>query len=109
MLAGRTEIQDAGITHVLDNRIEWSHGKLVRAHAPNLGLMWNGADDVGLLRPDVLVQSCWVGFALEALDDPDAQVLAYGLMGINRGPAMAYAILLRTWMDPLARCGSLGS
>ena len=43
-----------------------------------------------------------VGFALAALEDPDAQVLAHCHMGINRGPSMAYAILLATGMEPVA-------
>jgi protein-tyrosine phosphatase len=43
-----------------------------------------------------------VAFALDALKDPDAQVLAHCHMGINRGPSMAYAILLATGMEPVA-------
>ena len=39
---------------------------------------------------------------MEALEDPDAQVLAHCHMGINRGPSMAYAILLATGMEPVA-------
>jgi dual specificity phosphatase 3 len=39
---------------------------------------------------------------LEALDHPDAQLLAHCHMGTNRGPSIASAILLRTGMDPVA-------
>lgn len=101
MLAGLAEIQDAGITHILDNRIEWSDEEFIRAHAPDLRFMWNGADDVGQVMPDDWFD-LGVDFALEALDDPDAQVLAHCHMGINRGPSMAYAILLATGMGPVA-------
>ena len=101
MLAGLAEIQDAGITDILDNRIERSDEEFIRAHAPDLGFMWNGADDVGQAMPDAWFD-LGVGFALEALEDPDAQVLAHCHMGINRGPSMAYAILLATGMDPVA-------
>ena len=98
MLAGLAEIQDAGITHILDNRIEWSDEEFIRAHAPDLSFMWNGADDVGQLMPDHWFNT-GVVFALEALEDPNAQVLAHCHMGINRGPSMALAILLAQGMD----------
>lgn len=37
MLADLAEIQNAGITDILDNRIEWSDEEFVRTHAPDLG------------------------------------------------------------------------
>ena len=101
MLADLVHIQNAGITNILDNRIEWSDEEFVRTHAPDLGFLWNGADDVGQLMPDSWF-SAGVVFALEALDDPDAQVLAHCHMGINRGPSMAFAILIATGMEPVA-------
>ena len=100
MFDGLVEIQSAGITHILDNRIEWSDEAFVRKHAHGLGFLWNGADDGGQLMPDAWFE-LGVGFALEALEDPDAQVLAHCHMGINRGPSMAYAILLATGMEPV--------
>ena len=100
MLADLAGIQKAGITHILDNRIEWSDEAFVEAHAPTLTYWWNGQDDAGQAMPDE-----WffegVDFALEALADPDAQVLAHCHMGINRGPSMAFAILLATGMEPV--------
>src|SRR5450631_1994784 len=101
MLADLADIQAAGITDILDNRIEWSDEEFLTAHAPNLGFLWNGADDVGQLMPDEWFDA-GVAFALDALKDPDAQVLAHCHMGINRGPSMAYAILLATGMEPVA-------
>src|SRR5450631_1673904 len=101
MLADLDEIQKAGITDILDNRIEWSDEEFVRTHAPDLGFLWNGADDVGQLMPDSWF-SAGVVFALEALEDPDAQVLAHCHMGINRGPSMAFAILLALGLEPVA-------
>ncbi|MEP7194500.1 MAG: hypothetical protein ABI903_16765 [Actinomycetota bacterium] len=100
MLADLADIQDAGITDILDNRIEWSDEDFFRTHAPSLGFLWNGADDVGQLMPDDWFDA-GVGFALDALKDPEAQVLAHCHMGINRGPSMAYAILLATGMEPV--------
>jgi hypothetical protein len=101
MLADLVEIQNAGITDILDNRIEWSDEEFIRTHAPDLGFLWNGADDVGQLMPDNWF-SAGVVFALEALEDPDAQVLAHCHMGINRGPSMAFAILLALGLEPVA-------
>jgi hypothetical protein len=106
MLAGLAEFQDAGITDILDNRIEWSDEQFIRTHAPNLGFLWNGADDVGQLMPDDWFDA-GVGFALKALEDPGAQVLAHCHMGINRGPSMAFAILLGTGMDPVAALAAI--
>jgi hypothetical protein len=101
MLAGLAEIQEAGITHILDARIEWSDEELIRTCAPDLGFLWNGVEDGGQAMPDDWFET-GVTFALEALQDPDAQVLAHCHAGINRGPSMAYAILLATGMDPVA-------
>jgi hypothetical protein len=102
MLADLAAIQKAGITHILDNRIECSDEAFVQAHAPAMTYWWNGQDDAGQAMPD---EWFWGGvdFALEALADPDAQVLAHCHMGINRGPSMAFAILLGTGMEPLLR------
>jgi dual specificity phosphatase 3 len=101
MLDDLVAIQNAGITHILDNRIEWSDEEFIRTHAPELHFLWNGADDMGQPMPDEWFD-VGVQFALEGLDDPDAQVLAHCHAGINRGPSMAYAILLATGMEPVA-------
>jgi len=45
MLADLAEIQRAGITHSIDNRIEWSDEAFVEAHAPKMSYFWNGQDD----------------------------------------------------------------
>jgi dual specificity phosphatase 3 len=100
MLVSLGEIQNAGITHILDNRIEWSDEAFVEAHAPTMRYCWNGQDDAGQAMPDDWFMD-GVGFALGALEDPDAQVLAHCHMGINRGPSMAFAILLTTGMEPV--------
>jgi hypothetical protein len=101
MLADLVAIQQAGITDILDNRIEWSDEEFVRSHAPHLGFLWNGADDAGQVMADDWFKA-GVGFALEVLADPDAQLLSHCHMGINRGPSMAFAILLAIGMDPVA-------
>jgi len=106
MLTDLVQIQNAGITDILDNRIEWSDERFVRAHAPDVGFLWNGADDAGQVMPDTWFDA-GVQFALQALADPDAQVLAHCHMGINRGPSMAFAILLATGMEPVAALSAI--
>jgi dual specificity phosphatase 3 len=106
MLAGLAVIRDAGITHILDNRIEWSDEEFLQTHAPDLGFLWNGADDMGQRMTDDWFDA-GVTFALEALEDPDAEVLAHCHAGINRGPSMAYAILLATGMDPVGALSAI--
>ena len=101
MAVDLAEIREAGITHMIDNRLECSDERYVRAHAPEIDYLWNGQDDAGQSMPDEWFND-GVDFALEALADPDAQVLAHCHMGINRGPSMAFAILLATGMDPAA-------
>jgi len=87
------EMQAAGVTHILDNRMEWSDEQFVARHAPGLSYLHNGQDDIGQPMPDVWFDR-GVGFALDALQEPSTMVLAHCHMGINRGPSMAYAILL---------------
>jgi dual specificity phosphatase 3 len=101
MLADLADYQLVGITHILDNRIECSDEAFVEAHAPRMTYWWNGQDDAGQAMPDEWFYD-GVDFALEALKDPNAQVLAHCHMGINRGPSMAFAILLATGMAPAA-------
>ena len=101
MLADLADYENAGITHILDNRAEWSDEAFVESHAPAMLYCWNGQDDVGRAMPDDWFDD-GVEFALQALADPDSQILAHCHMGINRGPSMAFAILLATGMRPVA-------
>ena len=94
-------VVEAGITHVIDNRIEWDDTSLFASHAPGVVYLHNGADDIGGRQPDSWFEA-GVSFALDAFAaDADAKVLAHCHMGINRGPSMAYAILLALGHDPI--------
>lgn len=93
MLADLHLIQAAGITHIIDNRLECSDEDFVAKHAPSITYLWNGQDDAGQAMPDAWFED-GVSAALEALATPDGAVLAHCHMGINRGPSMAFAILL---------------
>ena len=92
---------DAGITHVVDNRIEWSDEELVGRVAPRIRYLHNGADDAGQRMPDVWFDRA-VRFAVDARTaERSAGVLLHCHMGINRGPSAAYALLLCLGEDPV--------
>ena len=90
----------AGITHVIDNRIEANDESFVAAHAPGLAYLHNPTDDAGQRMSDAWFDR-GVAFALDALGQPGTKVLSHCHMGINRGPSLAYAILLATGTDPV--------
>ncbi len=100
MLADLAGYRAVGITHVIDNRIEWSDEDFMRRHAPDITYVWNGQDDAGQAMPDSWFET-GVGVALGALAQEGTQVLAHCHMGINRGPSMAFAILLATGTSPV--------
>jgi ADP-ribose pyrophosphatase YjhB (NUDIX family) len=94
------QLESVGITHVIDCRPEGTRDQTyARTHAPHIGYLLNGQPDNGQKMPDSWFAN-GVDFALQALTDPDAQVLAHCHMGIARGPSMALAILLATGMTP---------
>jgi dual specificity phosphatase 3 len=94
------QLEAAGITHVIDCR---PHGQpdqaYAQAHVPHIGYLFNPQYDNGQKMPD-----WWfvdgVDFALHAMRDPAAKVLAHCELGINRGPSMALAVLLAIGMTP---------
>jgi len=94
------EWRSLGITHVVDNRFEWSDDDLVAEHCPEIHYLHLGVDDAGQQMPDG-----WFDLGTEwvrgALQDPEAKVLVHCHMGINRGPTMAYACLLMLGHDPI--------
>lgn len=99
-LADLDAVVAAGVTHIIDCRMEWSDEEFVAAHAPQIRYLHAGVDDAGGRQPDWFFDRA-VAFALDALADPDAKVLAHCHMGINRGPSMAFAILLALGSDPI--------
>jgi len=90
----------AGITHLIDCRPEGAPDQANALEAvPDIDYLLNGQDDNGKTMPDEWFDT-GVDYALNALADPDAVVLAHCHQGINRGPSMAFAILLATGMEP---------
>jgi len=92
--------QDLGITHVVDNRLEYSDAEFVAEWAPDITYLHNGVDDAGQQMPDEWFDQ-GVDFVLDALAQPDTRVLVHCHMGINRGPSLAYASLLALGTDPV--------
>jgi hypothetical protein len=92
--------QDRGITHVIDNREEWSDQDVVAQLAPEVRYFYNGVDDAGCGQPDHWFDD-GVAWARLALADPNAKVLIHCHMGINRGPSLTYAVLLDHGYDPV--------
>ena len=91
------ELGDAGITHVIDVRVEWSDEEWVRGRRADLEYLHLGIDDAGQRVPDEWFEE-GVRFALEGIDSGGV-VLAHCHMGINRGPSMGFAVLLSLGWD----------
>lgn len=93
------ELLEAGVTHVVDARIEWSDEQWVAERAPEVGYLQHGMDDAGQRVPgewfDVAVD--WSVAAIEG----GGTVLTHCHMGVNRGPSLGFAVLLEQGWDPI--------
>ena len=92
---------EAGVTHILDVRGEFSDEPMVAARAPWLTYHWLGTEDHGR-RQDPAWFDAGVGLAQAALQRGDARMVVHCHMGINRGPSMALAVLLAQGWDCIA-------
>ncbi len=93
------ELVGAGVTHIVDVRVEANDAPLVAELAPQVGYLHHGIDDAGQ-RVAADFFDTTVGFAVEAID-AGGVVLAHCHMGINRGPSLGFAILLHQGWDPV--------
>jgi dual specificity phosphatase 3 len=93
------ELVTAGVTHVVDVRIEADDSQFVAAFAPDVTYLHHGVDDRGQRIP-----ATWfdrgVDFAVDAIEHGRV-VLTHCHMGINRGPSLGYAVLLHLGWDPV--------
>lgn len=88
-----------GVTHILDLRQEWSDEAFVALHAPQVRYVHLGVDDAGQRLPDEWFDA---GIALaERVRGAGGLLLAHCHMGINRGPSMAFALLLADGWAPV--------
>lgn len=93
------ELVDAGLTHLVDCRVEWDDSDWVAERAPALQYRHHGMDDLGQAVPDAWFEEA-VGWVLAALED-GGTVLTHCHMGINRGPSLGFAVLLAQGVDPV--------
>lgn len=100
------ELLEAGVTHVVDCRLEADDTDLVAELAPELDYRWFGIDDAGQRVPAQWFDDA-VAHVLDALEDPDAVVLTHCHMGINRGPSLGYAVLLAQGWDPVVALATI--
>lgn len=91
---------DLGVTHIVDCRMEWSDEDFVAEHAPGIAYLHNGVDDAGQAMPDWWFDRA-IRFARDAWRRDEAKVLVHCHMGINRGPSLAYRLLLEDDIDPV--------
>jgi dual specificity phosphatase 3 len=100
-LAGRQlrELVEAGVTHLLDTRIEWSDEEWVAGIAPDVGYLHHGMDDAGQQVPFEWFDQA-VEWAQGAIDGGGV-VLTHCHMGVNRGPSLGLAVLLAQGWDPI--------
>jgi dual specificity phosphatase 3 len=89
---------DAGVTHILDVRGEYTDRPLVAELAPKVVYHWVGVHDHGG-QQDPEWFDAGVMLAGEAMSDPAARLVVHCHMGINRGPSMALAVLLAQGWD----------
>jgi protein-tyrosine phosphatase len=83
-------VSRAGITHVLDMQIEFDDTPLAEPHG--IVVCWNPIDDDFEPKPPA-VFARGVGFALEALKEPETKLFIHCAAGVHRAPMMALALL----------------
>ena len=91
------ELVEAGVTHLVDARVEWDDTQWVARLAPQVAYLHHGMDDAGQQVP-----AAWfdrgVDWALEAIEG-GGTVLTHCHMGVNRGPSLGFAVLLAQGWD----------
>lgn len=93
------ELEGAGITDIVDCRLEWNDRDWVAAAKPDLGYLWLGVDDQGQRMPDAWFMT-GTRHILSRLA-AGGTVLTHCHMGINRGPSMGFVTLLALGWDPV--------
>ena len=90
---------ELGVTAIVDCREEWSDREFVAQYAPGVDYIHVGTHDNGGGQSDEWFDA-GVGAAREILEaDPNATVMVHCHMGINRGPSMAFAMLIDSGVD----------
>ena len=93
------ELDAAGITDIVDLRLEWDDEDWVTVAKPDILYTWLGVDDAGQQMPDE-----WFDTGTQhvlARLACGGRVLVHCHMGINRGPSMGFAAMLALGWDPI--------
>ena len=85
---------DAGITDIFDAREEWSDENLVAEHAQHVRYHYFGTHDNGLGQSFEWFKAAILDVRKTRKAHPDAVIMSHCHMGINRGPSLAFAMLL---------------
>lgn len=91
------ELTGLGVRDVLDARVEWSDEAFLRAHAQEIRYHHVGIDDAGQRVP-----SGWFDDAVSRAQmglREGAVIYSHCHAGINRGPSLAFAVLLAEGWD----------
>jgi predicted protein tyrosine phosphatase len=91
---------ELGITDIIDVRDEWSDEEFVASNAPHIRYHYFGTDDADNGQPDEWFNA-GVRAALDTIPDRSRRIMVHCHMGVNRGPSMAFAILLATGVNPV--------
>jgi protein-tyrosine phosphatase len=91
------ELHEAGVTHIIDVRVEWTDQDWVVELLPGLEYFHHGIDDAGQVVPSEWFDE-GVRYALDAMERGGV-VLSHCHMGINRGPSLGFAVLLGLGWD----------
>lgn len=90
-----TEWVANGAIGIIDCRIEWSDEQLVAQLAPEVAYHHVGVDDHGGTQSDEwFTAGVTAGLELLSQLETSQRIVVHCHMGVNRGPSMAFAILL---------------
>ena len=89
----------AGITHVIDLRVEANDTHFVETNS-DIKYHWFGVDDNGTKRSGRWFDDLTT-VATQILSDPNSKIIVHCHMGVNRGPSALFAILLALGWDDL--------
>lgn len=87
----------AGVTDILDVRVECNDEHRVARRAPDVGYHWLGVDDEGDRRDPRWFERI-VEIGAPILADDSRKLVVHCHMGVNRGPSAAFTLLYATGM-----------
>lgn len=90
-----------GVTDIVDVRGEWSDEDFVAEHAPDIRYHYWGTHDNGGLQTDDWFYNGMRLVRTLRKNEAEPVFMVHCHMGINRGPSMAFAMMLETGVAPV--------